>query len=71
MYFYSDLWYNNHMNKQTVKLGDVTYFGGFIANHHWVTDLKGRNVAECYSKEVAKTLAKELNKMFERGGDLE
>jgi hypothetical protein len=30
-------------------------------------DLKGRNVAECYSKEVARALAKELNKMFEYG----
>lgn len=52
---------------QTVVLGGKTYVGGFVTQGNWVVDLKGSNVAECYNKEVAKALAKELNKMFEYG----
>ncbi len=55
--------------KQTVILGGRTYFGGFTTQGCWVVDQKANNVAECYNQEVAKALAKELNKLFEYGRD--
>jgi hypothetical protein len=56
--------------KHTVVFGGVTYLYGFKTTGYWVTDMKDNNVAECCSIEVAKALAKELNKLFEHGVEL-
>lgn len=61
--FYSGSCYNHYMNKTktTQTIGNKTYFLPYRANHCWVEDAKGNNVAEAYDETIAKALASMLN----------
>lgn len=46
---------------KSVTIGNKAYILPFRQNGNWVEDSRGNNVAECYSRDVAKGLAKILN----------